>query len=242
VKEDALQSPPSFFMGNIGEKEEVEALVSAGEGRGLYPEIKGFAAALLPDPAFLGITVFRLVQEGSGFGRAAGGTEDGGAAAQNAVHCMLAGQGVPGFFPQHLGKRCCAKETQKGLIGENDLPGMVENQDKAGESVQNVQQLTVAADGFALAFDFSPRTAQLLGCFGRAEVVVHSRRQGLSPEWVRSGLLDAGNLIPAMCFCKGKTFCNPLGTGKTAGKHAFREASVCQGRVAVFFDFPSPIA
>lgn len=48
---------------------------------------------------------------------------------------------------------------QKGLIGENDLPGMVENQDKAGESIQNVQQLTVAADRFALGFDFNLRAA-----------------------------------------------------------------------------------
>ncbi|MDP2852457.1 MAG: hypothetical protein Q8O23_03520 [Gallionella sp.] len=178
MEEDALQSPPPFFMGDIGEKEEVEAVVVTGEGRGLHPEIKGRAAAFLPDPAFLGCTVYRLAQEGSGFGRAASGAEDCGAAAQNALHGMLAGQGVPRFFPQHLGKAGCAKETQKGLIGENDLPGLVEDQDKAGESIQNVQQLTVAADRFALVLDFNLRAAWLQGYFGRAEVVVHVRRQG----------------------------------------------------------------
>ncbi len=181
VEEDALQGPSSFFMGDIGEKEEVEIVVSAGKRRGLHPEVKGLAAALLSDPAFLGITVFRLVQEkrGRGFGCAAGGTEDGGAAAQNTLHCMLAGQGVPGFFPQHLGKGCGAKKMQKSLVGKNNLPGMIENQDKAGEGIENVQQLTVVADGFAQGFDFNPRAARLLGCFGRTEVFVHVWRQGL---------------------------------------------------------------
>ncbi len=48
-------------MGDIGEEKKVEAGVGAGKGRGLHPEVKGLAAALLPYPAFLGCGVFRLV-------------------------------------------------------------------------------------------------------------------------------------------------------------------------------------
>ena len=41
------------------------------------------------------------------------------------------------------------------MIGKDDLPGVVEDQDKAGETIQNIQQLGVAADGFALVLDFN---------------------------------------------------------------------------------------
>jgi len=131
------------------------------------------------------------MQKGNDFARAAIGAEDGGAAAQNALHGMLTGQGVSRFFPQHLGKACCPKETQKGLIGENNLLGMIEDQNKIGKSVQDVQQLTVA-DRFGLVFDFNLRAAWLPGCFGRAEVISHVGRQ--SVNWlgfVYGGILPA---------------------------------------------------
>jgi hypothetical protein len=79
------------------------------------------------------------------------------------------------------------------MIGENDLPGGVEDQDKAGESVQDVQQLTIAADRFALVFDFNLRAAWLRGYPGRTGVVSHVRRKGLN-RFVSRQILPASQV------------------------------------------------
>ena len=113
----------------------------------------------------------------SGLGRAAGGAEVGGAAAARTLHRMLAGQGVPWFFPQHPSKTWCAKEAQEGLIGKDDLPRLIEHQHKAGKTIQHIQQLTVTADRLTLAFDVSLRAARELGYVGRTEVVGHIEKQ-----------------------------------------------------------------